>query len=313
MRKIQEELGLPQHCLVTDCATRWGSTQKMIARVLEQEKAIRKVLSDDRKTTHLIPTWQDIDVLESIQAALGPLADFTDMLSGENFVTMSTILPVLHILKNEVLKESENDTQLTKDIKGRILTSMEDKYSDPDVSGLLNVACFLDPRFITEYISSSVEIAVVKDRLAREGVEMVVPADGGEPADTASTSDERQQCESEPPRKRRKLGSWLKASKQQQEQLNSAARTPEARVKEEVEQYSNIVKPDPESNPLDWWKIQAPNYPILAKLAKKYLCICASSSASERLFSTSGHIASKKHTLLKPDKLNMLVFLSKNL
>ena len=241
MRKIQEELGLPRHCLVTDCATRWGSTQKMIARVLEQEKAIRKVLSDDRKTAHLIPTWQDIDVLESIQAALGPLADFTDMLSGENFVTMSTILPVLHILKNEVLKESENDTQLTKDIKGRILTSMEDKYSDPDVSGLLNVACFLDPRFITEYISSSVEIAVVKDRLAREGVEMVVPADGGEPADTASTSDERQQCESEPPRKRRKLGSWLKASKQQQEQLNSAARTPEARVKEEVEQYSNIV------------------------------------------------------------------------
>lgn len=211
------------------------------------------------------------------------------------------------------MKESQNDTQLTKDIKARILTSMEDKYSDPDVSGLLNVACFLDPRFITEYISSSVEIAVVKDRLAREGVEMVVPADGGEPADTASTSDERQQCESEPPRKRRKLGSWLKASKQQQEQLNSAARTPEARVKEEVEQYSNIVKPDPELNPLDWWKIQAPNYPILAKLAKKYLCICASSSASERLFSTSGHIASKKRTLLKPDKLNMLVFLSKNL
>ena len=71
------------------------------------------------------------------------------MLSGENFVTMSTILPVLHILKNEVLKESENDTQLTKDIKARILTSMEDKYSDLDVSGLLNVACFLDPRFIT--------------------------------------------------------------------------------------------------------------------------------------------------------------------
>ena len=313
MRKIQEELGLPQHCLVTDCATCWGSTQKMIARVLEQEKAIHKVLSDDRKTAHLIPTWQDIDVLESIQAALGPLADFTDMLSGENFVTMSTILPVLHILKNEVLKESENDTQLTKDIKGRILTSMEDKYSDPDVSGLLNVACYLDPHFITEYISSSVEIAVVKDRLASEGVEMVVPADGGEPADTARTSDEQQQCESESPCKRRKLGSWLKASKQQQEQLNFAARTPKAIVKEEVEQYSSIVKPDPESNPLDWWKIQAPNYPILAKLSKKYLCICASSSASERLFSTSWHIASKKCTLLKPDKLNMLVFLSKNL
>ena len=84
---------------------------------------------------------------------------------------------------------------------------MEDKYSDPDVSGRLNVACFLDPRFITEYISTSVKVTIVKDRLASEGVEMVVPADGGEPADTASTSDEQQQRESEPPRKRRKLGS----------------------------------------------------------------------------------------------------------
>ena len=91
-----------------------------------------------------------------------------------------------------------------------------------------------------------------------------------------------------------------------QEQLKSAAKTPKARVREEVEHYSNIVRPDPESNPLDWWKIQAPNYPILAKLAKKNLCIRASSSASERLFSTSGHIASKKRTLLKPDKLNMV-------
>ena len=105
-------------------------------------------------------------------------------------MTMSTILSVLHILKNEVLKESENDTQLTKDIKARILTFMEDKYSDLDVSGLLNVACFLDPRFITKYISTSVKIAIVKDRLAREWVEMVVPVDGGEPAITASTSDE---------------------------------------------------------------------------------------------------------------------------
>ena len=79
------------------------------------------------------------------------------------------------------------------------------------------------------------KIAVVKDRLAREGVEMVAPVDGGEPADTASTSGERQQCKSEPPHKRRKLGSWLKASKQQKGQLNSAARTPEARVKEGVD------------------------------------------------------------------------------
>ena len=29
----------------------------------------------DRKTTHLVCTWQDLEVLESINKALAPLAD----------------------------------------------------------------------------------------------------------------------------------------------------------------------------------------------------------------------------------------------
>ena len=254
--------------------------------MLEQEKSIRKVLSEDCKTSHLIPTWQDIDVLESTQAALGPLADFTDMLSAENFMTMSAIQPVLHVLWSDVLMETENDTQLTKDSKVHILTYLDPKYSDPDVSGMLNVSCFLGPRFTYEYISTGVEVATVKERLALEGVEMLELA--AEPTATPTHSSiEQQQSNSEPPSKKRKLGSWLKASKQQQ-YMTSTPKSPETSIKEEIEWYSTITKPDAESNPLDWWKLQAPSYPVLAKLAKMYLCICAPSSPSERLFSASG-------------------------
>ena len=67
-------------CFLWDCATRRGSKQKMMARVLEQEREIRQVLSNDRKTAHLIPSWQDIDVLESLNKALSPLAELTDIL-----------------------------------------------------------------------------------------------------------------------------------------------------------------------------------------------------------------------------------------
>lgn len=76
--KAQGDMDLPLHSLVSDSATRRGSQQKMMERVLEQEASIRAVLSGDRKSVHLVPTWQDID----IQAALAPLIDFTDMLSG---------------------------------------------------------------------------------------------------------------------------------------------------------------------------------------------------------------------------------------
>ena len=55
----------------------------MISRILEQDAAIHMVLSDDRKTTHLIPIWQDTMVLESVNAAHSPVAEFTDFKSGK--------------------------------------------------------------------------------------------------------------------------------------------------------------------------------------------------------------------------------------
>lgn len=57
----------------------------MVQRILQQLQAISHVLSPDRKTRHLIPTWQDIKVLEGINNAPSPLSDFTDALSGEQY------------------------------------------------------------------------------------------------------------------------------------------------------------------------------------------------------------------------------------
>ena len=75
MIAAQQALSLPQHSLVIDCATRWDSTQFMIARILEQKEAIRRVLMPDRKNKHLCPTWQDLDVLESLHAVFNSLND----------------------------------------------------------------------------------------------------------------------------------------------------------------------------------------------------------------------------------------------
>lgn len=40
MTEAQRELKLPVQSLISECSTRWGSKEKMIARVLEQIKAI---------------------------------------------------------------------------------------------------------------------------------------------------------------------------------------------------------------------------------------------------------------------------------
>ena len=127
---------------------------------------------------------------------------------------------------------------------------------------------------------------------------------------TENSQGNTQQEVEEPVHKRRKLSSYLRASKMQPE---SEDLTPESYCKAELKCYMAIPKPDPESKLLEWWKESHVSFPILSQLAMKYLSICASSSASERLFSMAGNISTKKRNSLKPDKLNMLVFLTHNL
>ncbi len=99
-----------------DCPTRWGSKQKMIQRVLEQANAIKRAL-DDRRHQHLNLTWQDIAVLESINAALKPVVEFTDVLSNEKVISASSVKPVLRLLTNDLLDPTPEDSELTKKLQ----------------------------------------------------------------------------------------------------------------------------------------------------------------------------------------------------
>ena len=75
-----------------------------------------------------MPSWHDIAVLESVNAALKPAAEFTDLLSGETYVTVSSIKPVLKLLTEDVLKPSDEDTTLTSDIKQKMCSVLQEKY-----------------------------------------------------------------------------------------------------------------------------------------------------------------------------------------
>lgn len=47
--------------------------------------------------------------MESVKKALHPLTLFTDTLSAENYASVSSVKPVLHILKSQTLAVEEED------------------------------------------------------------------------------------------------------------------------------------------------------------------------------------------------------------
>ena len=61
-----------------------------------------------------------------------------------------------------------------------------------------------------------------------------------------------------------------------------------------VWKYFGSSEPITSNNPLAWWSTNSFRYPVLSQLARKYLCIPATSVPSERVFSTAGNIVTKK-------------------
>ncbi|XP_043084848.1 E3 SUMO-protein ligase ZBED1-like [Puntigrus tetrazona] len=223
LANAQTQLGLPAHKLITETPTRWASKQKMIERVLEQEKALTQVLQADKKTRHLALTWQDVDVLESVNKALSPLVEFTDALSGEQYVSVSYLKPVLHLFSEQVLKPQDDDTQLTKGIKKSILDYLNEKYAEQSTQELPDMASLLDPRFKTTYIQAE-RVDNMKVKAAAEMESLA--AKQSKSAERVSVPQVEAAEESEVPAKKQKksLGSFFKITSRKRQDFPQSER-----------------------------------------------------------------------------------------
>ena len=70
------------------------------------------------------------------------------------------------------------------------------------------------------------------------------------------------------------------------------------------------LEPVQDHHPLKWWKENSPRLPLLSKLAKKYLCIPATSLPSKQAFSLARYVVNQRRACLTvlPENVNMLSF-----
>lgn len=61
---------------------------------------------------------------------------------------------------------------------------------------------------------------------------------------------------------------------------------------------------------LSWWKLNAPKYPTLAKMARDVLAIPVTSVASESMFSAGGRVLTTHRASLDPELVEALLCLS---
>lgn len=112
-----------------------------------------------------MPKDSDMCTLETVCQLLGPLNDFTDLLGSETKTTLSSLKPVMEHITG-LLSEEEDDA-LTKQMKKVMMDDLQRRYSSGKVKTVIDIACFIDPRFKGNFsqnkddtIRSTVEEAV---------------------------------------------------------------------------------------------------------------------------------------------------------
>lgn len=345
LKDKQKLLQLPEHKLLIDVATRWNSALDMISRYLEQQPAIYAALTSKelrgREKDLGTLSERDIASAEELVLVLTPLKIATTALCEESVPTLSMIMPLQHRLLNYIMKEKDDDPPLIKQVKKAVVEDLSTRYQDICTRKALTVATLLDPRFkSTPFLSD-------KDRLDAYHeltVQAVFSLNACKLKETPDPQVPHTTAEPEPPA----LPSFpdddeiddlhvpSPAKKMRQETEKSDAGKPshpsamsclfgdtyQISVQEpkshqdiceaEISQYKKEPPINASENPLTWWSHHSDRYPSLSTMAKKYLCIPATSVPAERVFSTAGDVVTAQRSQLKSEHVDRLIFLKKN-
>ena len=249
-----------------------------------------------------MPTSSQLVIMKSIVDVLRPLAEATTLLCGEKLPSISLAQPVLTALLRKHLVASTADLQVAFSMKEKISNSLKEHFSDPQLEQFLLLAAVLDPRFKALKFLSSAKLDEVYAHLQ---------------AATQRQYEQEHESESESeapipkrPRQQQDLLDYVESSGSEGGSSPSSALSV---VEKEIALYRREDQSERESNPLDWWRINAHRFKTVSVLARQVLMIPATSVPSERIFSTAGTIVNKKRAALKPKNVDCLLFLSTNL
>ena len=100
LKKTQSEAQVAEGSrkkLILDVPTRWSSVYYMISRFVEMVTLINPILLEDR-TALVMLTAIEIDTLRQLLDLLKPLGVVTNESSGENYITISKVIPMISCL-----------------------------------------------------------------------------------------------------------------------------------------------------------------------------------------------------------------------
>ncbi|XP_034073833.1 zinc finger BED domain-containing protein 1-like [Gymnodraco acuticeps] len=339
LREKQQLLNLPKHSLILDVRTRWNSLYMMLERFIEQYPAIQAASLDQRLRKPMERdrlarlTEDDFRRAEEFIHLMKVLYTSTLCVSSEKSPTCGQILPILRKLEKHFSVE-EGDTVLGSSLKQAVWGNLSKRYQTDGIRTFLEEATALDPRFKNHVEDSTVwdrikekvmvgkltesEQPTEQDRGEEDGVtqqQSLTQRENEEEEDGEESEEEQEQpppCSS----KRAKMTPleelFAAEDSLKIKNLSTSTMSTQLQTDRELKMYQDMPPTMTSDDPAAWWWNKRTTYPLLSEVALSYLCVQASSTPSERVFSTAGDTICPERSRILPEKADMLIFLNKN-
>ena len=214
------------------------------------------------------------------------------LLGGQKYSTGSVVLPFLQKMKKDLEPLEDEPLNIVR-FKRDLAADLEERCEQNLDKNLLSKASFFDKRFSQlKFLAEEDEREKILEEIEEELVEV-----------EQSLNMNRNQVEVDqnlnPAKKRRRLGAGL--SDEEEEPQGAKA---------EMQAYKAERRLKTDGCPLGWWRERKDNYPLLSKLARKYLAVQATSTPAERVMSTLGLVLNSKRQSLRGDLFDEIMFLT---
>ena len=196
-------------------------------------------------------------------------------------------------------QDKDYDFFYTNKIRSELRKSLRERFGDLIKDDLFLLSTFLDSNFGLDYFDSETKI-VVKQKVKNLVLAVVSSKNNNEEKVQSKISNN----------KATRVEQLRQSNYISHKEVNTEIEIDD--VDKMIDEYVRTVSENKFTCTLNFWKTYESIYPSLAKLAKKYLSVPASSAAVERMFSISGHIFSIKRRRLGIKYLTDLVYLKLN-
>ena len=262
---------------------RWNSIDNMVDSILKIKEGLQYVrYRDDETWSESVPERREFEVLEAVHKCLLSLKIATKVLEQTKEPNLHEVVKQLWNVK-DTLEEERRSSRYAKMFAGHLQKMVEKRFKDCGTrNSLFAISHFLDPDMrgliLREYPGAYEKtIADMRTMCLKYDTEPDHPRE--EP--TADVEEEdRHLTGAERLKKRRRLAEGRPDNPQ-----------PVSRFDVDLRNYERFSEADKDySNPLKWFIRNKATYPILSQLAMEVHSIPASSSSSERAFSSATRV-----------------------